>query len=113
MMVPKFRWLVWLLLLAIATVTLSPLELRPATGMPADIERACAYAVLGSILFVAYPKHRQICMVLAIGFAGILEVGQHFVPGRHGTVHDFVIKALSVIVGMLTVWSLERIRRPR
>src|SRR4051812_18124696 len=43
-----FRWMAWLLLVAIALSTLCPIALRPVTGVSADLERALAFALIGS-----------------------------------------------------------------
>ena len=41
------QWLAWLLVLAIAAFTLSPIELRPMTAAPANWERFAAFMAIG------------------------------------------------------------------
>jgi len=57
--------------------------------------------------------HRDlfIGIVLAVVFAAVLETGQNFVPSRHGEMHDFIIKALAVILGAVAVRISRGIKR--
>ena len=80
----SFRWVAWLLVFAIAVFTLSPIELRPVTEAPANVERFAAFAVIGAAFCLGYPKHRLGILMLLIGIVGLLEVAQNLVPGRHG-----------------------------
>ena len=56
------------------------------------MERFLAYAALGGAFCLGYPKHRVNIILLVIAITGLLEVGQHLVPGRHGRIHDAVLK---------------------
>ena len=107
------RGIVLAIAVAIAVVTLGPISYRPVTGTPPDVERAFAFALLGGAIALAWPKPRKLILgtLLAVIFAALLEEGQNFVPGRDGRVHDFVIKALAVILGSTAVWVLRRMRR--
>lgn len=93
-------------------VTLGPVSLRPTTEAPPDAERGFAFALLGGTIAIGYSRHRDllIAILLAVIFAALLEAGQNFVPGRHGRMHDFVIKALAVILGAVIVWILRHMR---
>ena len=46
--------------------------------------------------------------LLVVALAGILEAGQTLIPGRHGQVHDLLVKALSAAVGALVAAFLGR-----
>jgi hypothetical protein len=48
-----FRWVAWLLVIAVAVFTLSPIELRPVTAAPANLERFAAFAVIGAAFCLA------------------------------------------------------------
>jgi hypothetical protein len=43
------RGAAWLLLIAVAVFTLSPIQFRPVTAAPADVERFVAFALLGGV----------------------------------------------------------------
>jgi hypothetical protein len=103
-----YRWLAWAGLAAVVAVTLLPIGFRPVTGAPADMERACAFALLGGAFCLAYPKSRLGIVLLVIGIAGLLEAGQHLVPGRHGHMRDFAVKAFAVLGGALGSIALVR-----
>jgi len=70
------QWLAWLLVLAIAVFTLSPIELRPVTAAPANWERFTTFMAIGALLCLGYPQHRWRMVGLVIGLAGLLEVLQ-------------------------------------
>jgi hypothetical protein len=94
------RWILWPAVLAIVAITLCPIKFRPML-LPADLERSLAFALLGILLSVAYPKHRILFLLLGIGCAALLETAQHFAQGRHGRLHDFAIKAVGMAAGSL------------
>jgi hypothetical protein len=106
-------WIALALALAIAVVTLGPLSVRPTTGAPPDVERGVAYLLFGAAISLVCSRPRILLagIVLAVAFAGLLEAGQNFVPTRQGTLHDFSVKALALIVGAVAMWVLRRLYR--
>jgi VanZ family protein len=100
-MTPKtfFRWIAWLLVLAIAVFTISPIEFRPVTAAPVSLERLTAFAAIGATFCLGYPKHRLPILVLLLGIVGFLEVAQNYVPGRHGRLTDGLVKASGALLG--------------
>ncbi len=94
-----FRWVAWLLVIAVAVFTLSPIELRPTTPAPANLERFVAFAIVGGAFWLGYPNRRIGSVLLVIGIAGLLEILQHVVPGRHGEPQDFAVKAFGSAFG--------------
>jgi hypothetical protein len=110
------RWTAWLLVAAIVFVTLSPVGLRPDTGAPASIERFAAFAALGGVFCLGYPKHRMAVLLFVVAVAGALEALQNLVPGRHGRIADAAVKALGaaagvLVAGQLAIWYRKRFRR--
>src|SRR5215217_6769751 len=61
------RWAAWLLVGAVAIVTLAPIELRPVTAAPANWERFAAFATMGALFCLGYPHHRLRIVGLVIG----------------------------------------------
>jgi hypothetical protein len=96
----------WLLLIAIAAVTLSPIGLRPTTSTGPSVERFAAFALLGSLFVFGYPKSVLRIVALLISVTGGLELLQHIVPGRHGMVLDFVVKAFGIASGAVAAASV-------
>jgi hypothetical protein len=68
-----FRWVAWLLIVAAALSTLSPIHLRPVSGAPADVERFVAFAVIGSTFCLGYPKHRISIVLLVTGLGPVMS----------------------------------------
>jgi uncharacterized protein YqgC (DUF456 family) len=95
-----FRWAAWLLVLAIAVSTLSPIELRPTTDTPANLERFVAFAVIGVCFGLGYPRHQITILLVVIGLIGVLEVAQDLVPSRHGRLHHGFVKAAGALLGL-------------
>lgn len=112
-MTPKvsFRWVAWLLALAIAVFTFAPIELRPVTTAPVSLERIAACAAIGIAFCLDYPKHRFFIVVLLIGIVGFLEVAQNYVPGRHGRLPDGLVKAAGVLLGAAFATVITRQKR--
>jgi hypothetical protein len=97
-----FRWIAWLLVLAIAIFTLSPNELRPSAGtstLSTNLERFAAFTVIGTLFNFAYPRHRFAAILLVIGIVASLEVAQNFVPSRHGRLPDGLLKTAGGLLG--------------
>lgn len=113
-MTPKifFRWVAWLLVAVVAFSTLAPIGLRPMTMAPANLERFVAFAVIGAVFCLGYPKHRFVVLVLLFGIVGLLEVAQTLVPSRHGRVPDGMVKASGAVLGVAFAAFLARTKRP-
>jgi Na+/glutamate symporter len=111
------RILAWLLLAAIAFVTLSPIGLRPESGFSPNYERLFAFAAVGLAFALAYPRHIWLVLALVLGAAVALEVLQLVVGGRHGRFIDLVAKLLGGVVGVsagaVAVRILGRLTVPR
>ena len=105
----------WLAVAALTFVTLSPIGLRPSLAPP-NLERALAYAALGLLLVLAYPRHGLVVLVGVVVLAGGLEFGQALTATRHGRVGDFLIKAGAATLGSLLALTMTAVvarRRPR
>ncbi|MBV2144622.1 VanZ family protein [Falsochrobactrum sp. TDYN1] len=100
----------WLLLVMILIVTISPIQLRPITGEPADVERFAAFFLVGALFVLAYPRYWLAVLALTIGCAGLFELLQRLAPGRHGEMADFFIKATGAFIGVFTGRSLSFLR---
>jgi hypothetical protein len=103
------RCAAWLIFAVVAIVTLSPIGLRPKTPAPADLERLAAFVVLGLAFALAYPRRWVTTVSLLCIAAGLLEVGQHLVPGRHGMPHDFALKAAGAGLGAGLALAVRRV----
>jgi VanZ family protein len=99
---PKlFRIAAWTCLVLLAVLSWLPGEDMIRTGINGRIEHVVAY--LGTMLVVgaAYGLRLGLSRLAAmlIAYAGVLEIGQNFSPGRHPSVFDFAASSLGVILG--------------
>ncbi|NKX16015.1 VanZ family protein [Ochrobactrum pseudogrignonense] len=87
------------MLVLILVVTISPIQFRPITGEPADLERFAAFSGRFS-LCTGLPRQWLAVLLLTIGCAGMFELLQRLAPGRHGEFADFLFKAVGALAGV-------------
>lgn len=92
--------LAWLTLVLIIFATLSPIGLRPHLG-DVSVERFLAFAAVGLLFGVAYPRHSLLIALLVGGTAIGLELLQHLTPDRHGEVPDALVKVAGAVTGAM------------
>ena len=103
----------WLLLLGLVVVTIGPIEWRPISPLPVQLERATALMTIGFAFALAYPRHFVLVAVLLIGATALLELTQVFEPSRHGRWRDLGVKACGGLVGLTSGYGVERLRGKR
>src|SRR5579863_7280856 len=98
----------WTCLVFIIYATLSPIDLRPELvgagfykAFFTVVERFGAFAVLGLLFCLAYPRHLTFVCILVFGSAVILELLQIIVPDRDARVLDVAEKLLGGAAGIL------------
>jgi hypothetical protein len=89
----------WLALAFIAYVTLSPIDARPVIAGP-QFERFAAFAVVGLMLGLAYPRRISFVVAIVAGSAFALEALQLLTPDRHGHLLDAAVKAAGGVCGI-------------
>ena len=94
------RLLLWLTLLVLAFVTLSPMAFRPETPFGPNAERFAAFLVVSTLAMLAYPRHRLPLFFVLVAVAAVLEASQNLVGERHGRTLDFVVKAFGIFAGI-------------
>jgi hypothetical protein len=105
------RVLAWLLLAGLIFVTLSPINLRPISPLPTQLERAIALAVVGFAFALAYPRHLWVVALLVLGSTVLLEFLQLVQPSRHGRVIDVMVKLVGGGGGLAAGTILTRLTR--
>lgn len=88
----------WLGVIAIIVLSLVPGEWRPSTGMGKPLEHAVAYALAAASLTIANRSGWRQVMFLVV-LAGVLEIGQIWVPGRDAKPTDFLASAAGAVFG--------------
>jgi VanZ family protein len=74
-------------------------DILPYTGLPSDFEHFCIYGLAGLVFGLGYGR-KPILVTLFVVFAGLTEVAQLFVRGRHARLSDFIIDALAMCIGL-------------
>jgi VanZ family protein len=70
------------------------------TGVRGSFEHIAAYLISTMLLVSAFPRTSPWTIggaALAI-YAGVLEIGQIYVPGRHSQLEDFAASCLGVVI---------------
>lgn len=99
--------------LVVAMLSLVPETYRPhLPGISDTVEHILAYSLLG--LLTAHFLADRISAPLLFGgivaYAGLLEIGQTFVPCRQASAFDLAASAIGALIG-LTLASLLRTQR--
>ncbi len=102
------RLLAWILLAAAVALTIVPPEFRLVTGAPSWLEHFAMFFITGSAFALGYPRSDYVLSAAAIAFTACLELLQLFAPGRHARISDFVIDALSALIGIAISSLLTR-----
>lgn len=97
----------WALLAFIAHATLAPIQSRPTLPSSTNFEHLAAFAVLGFLFCLAYPRHAIVAVIIVLGAAALLELLQLLTPDRHGRLLDVVEKmvggGLGIAAGRLII----------
>lgn len=110
------RWariFAWLLLAALAFVTIGPIGIRPVSHAPVGLEHLAAFGMLGLVFALGYPRQVIVAIVVAMGSAGLLEIAQALDPTRHPRLSDALVKlagaALGILAGIVVTRLLRRL----
>ena len=107
-----------LLLFAAYTWLITQVSLAPTTGggLPLwdksmHFTLYAVYVLLGSEI-VRTPRQFYLLCLAIFAYSGLMEVGQHFVPGRYISGLDLLANGLGVGLGMiLAIQALPALRR--
>ena len=91
----------WSLLAFIAYATISPIQVRPTLPAPTSFEHLTAFAVLGLLFCLAYPRHIALVCLIVLGSAVLLEIMQLLTPDRHGRIQDAIEKMAGGVLGIV------------
>jgi VanZ family protein len=91
----------WGVLAFIVYATLAPIRDRPTLSSSASLEHVAAFAVLGILFSLAYPRQTIFVGLVVVGGAVLLEVLQLLTPDRHGRFPDALEKVLGGVMGIM------------
>jgi hypothetical protein len=101
-----FRIIAWLLLAFCIFATGVPIGLRPQVSLPANADRALAFAALGLMFGLAYPRRWLVIGLFLVLAAFSIESLQYLSPSRHPGLPDALIKAFSALSGVVGAHAL-------
>jgi VanZ family protein len=96
----QFKIIAWLLLGFCIAATVVPIGLRPHAALPANADRALAFAALGIAFGLAYPRRWLTVALFLVLAAFSIESLQFLSPSRHPGLPDALIKALGALCGV-------------
>jgi hypothetical protein len=90
----------WTGLALIVLVTVSPIDLRPPDLTSTDLDRALAFFVMSCLFVIAYPQRVAKVSIALVMSAFAIELTQFLSVTRHPELHDALIKAAGVALGI-------------
>jgi len=103
----------WFLAAVVTVLSLVPPWLRPETGAPHDVEHFAIYFATGLAFGFGYCRRPLVVTIALAAFAGMIEIAQIFVPGRHARLNDFIVDALALCAGavLATIFAARKLER--
>jgi hypothetical protein len=92
----------WGLLAFIVHATISPIQDRPTLPTSTSFEHLAAFAVLGVLFCLAYPRQIGLVCLIVLGSAVLLEIMQLLTPDRHGRIPDGIEKMAGGAIGIVS-----------
>jgi VanZ family protein len=108
-----FQIAAWLFVAAIIVLSLVKPSMRPVTILPHGLEHAAIFLLAGLAVGVGYSASLIRNIAIVVAFAVAIEAAQMLAPGRHATLRDLVVDAVSAVVGVVLGWALARLRDQR
>jgi VanZ family protein len=101
----------WIWFIGLAVASWTPGQEMVRTGFNTRLEHAVAYLIAGIATIIAYPR-KPIWSIAAIlcAYAGILELGQMYIPGRHAALLDWIASSSGVLCASMTGFFHRRHR---
>jgi VanZ family protein len=90
----------WALLCFLAHASVSPIGARPTLPASTSLEHIAAFATVGFLFHLAYPRHVMFVWLVVIGSAALFELIQLVTIDRHARLVDAFEKMVGGSVGM-------------
>jgi VanZ family protein len=107
------KFAAWAGLCVIAYSTLSPLRDRPILLTSSKLEHLAAFAILGTLFCLAYPRRTLAVLLIVLGSAALLELLQFLTPDRHARTLDALQKIAGGAAGVFAGRAILRFDRAR
>jgi len=103
------RFVAWACVIGLAVASWTPGQEMVRTGFNTRLEHLAAYLIAGIAVITAYPRRPGwlIAVILSI-YAGVLELGQLYIPGRHAALLDWMASSSGALCAFLTVFTFHK-----
>jgi VanZ family protein len=103
------RFVAWACVIGLAVASWTPGQEMVRTGFNTRLEHVAAYLIAGIAVIIAYPRKPSwsITATLSI-YAGVLELGQMYIPGRHAAWLDWIASSSGALCAFLTVFTCHK-----
>jgi VanZ family protein len=103
------RIIAWLSVPALVLASWTPGEDMIRTGAKGSLEHVAAYLISTLVFVLAYPRLSPGLVGGAFAIcAGVLELGQLYIPGRHSQFEDFAASCFGVALVILPALWMRR-----
>ena len=95
---------------ALAALSLVPGDLRPHLIEKGGPEHFAAYLGSASLFALWISDWRKLTLVtlFLLIWAGLVEIMQHWIPGRHPSISDFAFSSVGTCIGIAWIWMFRR-----
>src|SRR6516162_2607197 len=103
------KGIAWICVIGLLVASWTPGQEMIRTGFNTRLEHTVAYLIAGIAAIIAYPR-KPIWSITAIlcAYAGILELGQIYVPGRHAAFLDWIASSSGALCASMTGFFARR-----
>jgi VanZ family protein len=106
------RLAAWTCIAVIAVLSLAPSETMVRTGAGGHVEHAVAYAGTTLLAAAMFGRWGRVVAGLLV-YAAVLEMLQHFSPGRTCSLVDYLFSAFGVVTGVAVLGLLAKLLPPQ
>jgi len=96
-----FRLVAWAAVALLTVLSLVPGQMRPHAFASGHLEHFAAYFLTSSAFALAYRGWAKVVLITFClsSYAGILEILQLWIPGRHSQLSDFLVSSAGACTG--------------
>ena len=92
------RFIAWGCVIGLAVASWTPGPDMVRTAFNTQLEHTAGYLIAAITVLVAYPQKPPWLIAVLLGvYAGVLELGQMYIPGRHAALLDWLASSGGVV----------------